>query len=189
LVFLEFLPRCSGSNPLAASNSLYFRLRFSSSLDFLQSYLAHFQEQDSNQNLCLRGCGLFHPFDVFDKKVRHSDTRGVGIFEYFCASLRFCLLTIPWHLSCPRASQADTYFLKGKSRCPVNSRGETMKVFRKLLRDTGGQGLVEYTLIVFLVAFVFWVAIKDTTAGTAMGDIWSKVSDCVASPFSCSAGS
>jgi hypothetical protein len=39
------------------------------------------------------------------------------------------------------------------------------------------------------VAFVFWVAIKDTTAGTAMGDMWSKVSDCVAAPFSCGSGS
>jgi len=68
-------------------------------------------------------------------------------------------------------------------------RGETMKVLRKLLNDTDGQGLVEYTLIVFLVAFVFWVAIKDTTAGTAMGDMWSKVSDCVAVPFSCGSGS
>jgi len=56
-------------------------------------------------------------------------------------------------------------------------------LLRKLLNDTDGQGLVEYTLIVFLVAFVFWVAIKDTTAGTAMGDMWSKVSDCVATPF------
>jgi hypothetical protein len=34
-------------------------------------------------------------------------------------------------------------------------RSETMKVLRKLLNDTDGQGLVEYTLIVFLVAFVF----------------------------------
>jgi Flp pilus assembly pilin Flp len=63
-----------------------------------------------------------------------------------------------------------------------------MKVLRKLLNDTDGQGLVEYTLIVFLVAFVFWVAIKDTTAGSAMGDVWSKVSDCVVAPFSCGSG-
>ena len=62
-----------------------------------------------------------------------------------------------------------------------------MKLLRKLLKETDGQGLVEYTLIVFLVAFVFWIAIKNTSAGTAMGDMWSKVSDCVTSPFACGA--
>ena len=56
-------------------------------------------------------------------------------------------------------------------------------------KDTKGQGLVEYMLVVFLVAFVFWVVIKDTTAGTAMGELWSRVSSCVAAPFSCGSGS
>jgi Flp pilus assembly pilin Flp len=62
-----------------------------------------------------------------------------------------------------------------------------MNVLKKLLKETDGQGLVEYTLIVFLVAFMFWVAIKNTGAGAAMGDMWSRVSDCVASPFACGA--
>ena len=64
-----------------------------------------------------------------------------------------------------------------------------MKLLRKLLKETDGQGLVEYTLIVFLVAFMFWAAIKDTTVGTVMENMWSQVSDCVASPFSCGSGS
>ena len=64
-----------------------------------------------------------------------------------------------------------------------------MKSLSKLVKAKGGKGLVEYTLIVFLVTFVFWVAIKGTTLGTAMGDIMNKVSDCLTAPFSCGSGS
>jgi len=64
-----------------------------------------------------------------------------------------------------------------------------MKVFRKLLNDTDGQGLVEYTLIVFLVALVFWVSIKDTSVGDALATNLSKVTDCLSAPFSCTSGS
>ena len=63
-----------------------------------------------------------------------------------------------------------------------------MKSLRTLLKAKDGQGLVEYTLIISLVVFVLWIAIKGTTVGTAMGDILSKVSDCVAAPFSCGPG-
>ena len=66
--------------------------------------------------------------------------------------------------------------------------GKTMKTLARKLTDAHGQGLVEYMLVVFLVAFVFWVAIKDTTVGGALGDLWSRVSTCVATPFSCGAG-
>jgi Flp pilus assembly pilin Flp len=64
-----------------------------------------------------------------------------------------------------------------------------MKIPSKVLKDTSGQGLVEYTLIVFMVVFIIWIAIKDTTAGTAMGDVWTKITGCVAAPFSCGSGS
>jgi Flp pilus assembly pilin Flp len=60
-----------------------------------------------------------------------------------------------------------------------------MKKLRRLLCEEDGQGLVEYTLIVFFVALVFWVAIKDTTAGTALTDNWSRITACVSTPFSC----
>jgi hypothetical protein len=63
-----------------------------------------------------------------------------------------------------------------------------MKVLRRKLAETVGQGLVEYMLVVFLVAFVFWVAIKDTTAGGSLSDLWATVYNCVATPFSCSSG-
>ena len=42
-----------------------------------------------------------------------------------------------------------------------------------------GQGLVEYTLIVVLVALVFWVAIKSINIGSGLAAGWSKVTDCV----------
>jgi Flp pilus assembly pilin Flp len=35
-----------------------------------------------------------------------------------------------------------------------------MELLKRLLVEEDGQGLVEYTLIVVLVALVFWVAIK-----------------------------
>jgi Flp pilus assembly pilin Flp len=64
-----------------------------------------------------------------------------------------------------------------------------MNVFRKLVAEEHGQGLVEYTLIVFLVAFVFWVAMKDTSVGTTLADNWTRITDCVSAPFSCGSGS
>lgn len=48
-----------------------------------------------------------------------------------------------------------------------------------------GQGLVEYTLIVLLVALVFWVGIKNTQVGSALASGWSSISACVAKPSQC----
>jgi Flp pilus assembly pilin Flp len=45
--------------------------------------------------------------------------------------------------------------------------------------------MVEYTLIVVLVALVFWVAIKSTNIGSGLAAGWSKVTDCVSTPTSC----
>ena len=52
------------------------------------------------------------------------------------------------------------------------------KLLGRLLVEDNGQGLVEYTLIVVLVALVFWVAIKNTNIGSGMAAAWSKVSHC-----------
>jgi Flp pilus assembly pilin Flp len=60
-----------------------------------------------------------------------------------------------------------------------------MKTIQRLLTDEAGQGLIEYTLIIFLVALVFWVAIKDTTVGTALANNWTAITNCVTTPFSC----
>ena len=51
-----------------------------------------------------------------------------------------------------------------------------------------GQGLIEYTLIVVLVALVFWVAIKNTNVGSALTISWNKVADCLEHPTQCRTG-
>jgi Flp pilus assembly pilin Flp len=62
-----------------------------------------------------------------------------------------------------------------------------MEFLKRLWREEGGQGLVEYTFVVMLVALVFWMGVKDTAVGDTLGKNWAKILDCVASPFSCSA--
>ena len=52
-----------------------------------------------------------------------------------------------------------------------------MKLFKRLFVEEEGQGLVEYTLIVVLVALVFWVAIKSTNIGSGLAAGWSKGTD------------
>jgi Flp pilus assembly pilin Flp len=64
-----------------------------------------------------------------------------------------------------------------------------METLKRLIVEEEGQGLVEYTLIVLLVALVFWVAIKSTNIGSALADGWSKVAACVGDPQGCAAGS
>ena len=63
------------------------------------------------------------------------------------------------------------------------------KLLGRLLVEDDGQGLVEYTLIVVLVALVFWVAIKSTNIGSGLAAAWSKVTDCVSTPSSCDSAS
>ena len=63
------------------------------------------------------------------------------------------------------------------------------KLLGRLLVEDNGQGLVEYTLIVVLVALVFWVAIKNTNIGSGLAAGWSKVTDCVSTPTSCNSAS
>ena len=57
--------------------------------------------------------------------------------------------------------------------------------FRNTLRNERGQGLMEYTLIVFLVALVFWGGMRTTNIGDELAGSWSKVVECVSAPFSC----
>lgn len=64
-----------------------------------------------------------------------------------------------------------------------------MDLLKRLLVEEDGQGLVEYTLIVVLVALVFWVAIKNTNIGSQLASGWSKVTSCVTDPSACSAAS
>jgi Flp pilus assembly pilin Flp len=66
---------------------------------------------------------------------------------------------------------------------------QTMELLKRLVIEEDGQGLVEYTLIVLLVALVFWVAIKSTNIGAALSAGWQNVTDCVSSPTACSSSS
>jgi Flp pilus assembly pilin Flp len=52
---------------------------------------------------------------------------------------------------------------------------ETMELLKRLVVEEDGQGLVEYTLIVLLVALVFWVAIKNTDVGTSLSGAWTNI--------------
>jgi Flp pilus assembly pilin Flp len=59
-----------------------------------------------------------------------------------------------------------------------------MDLLKRLIVEEEGQGLVEYTLIVLLVALVFWVAIKSTNVGNQLGASWNNISNNLANPVS-----
>ena len=63
-----------------------------------------------------------------------------------------------------------------------------MELFKRLIVEEDGQGLVEYTLIVLLVALVFWVAVKNTNIGETLTNSWGDIKNCLASPQSASCG-
>jgi Flp pilus assembly pilin Flp len=60
-----------------------------------------------------------------------------------------------------------------------------MNLLKRLWLEEDGQGLVEYTMVVVLVTFVFWMGVKGTDVGSIMADSWTRVTECVTSPFSC----
>jgi Flp pilus assembly pilin Flp len=64
-----------------------------------------------------------------------------------------------------------------------------MNLLKRLVVEEEGQGLVEYTLIVLLVALVFWVAVKGTNIGSALTNSWTDVTDCLNTPSACDASS
>jgi Flp pilus assembly pilin Flp len=64
-----------------------------------------------------------------------------------------------------------------------------MELLKRLFVEEDGQGLVEYTLIVVLVALVFWVAIKNTNIGSGLASGWSRITDCVSDPAACTSSS
>lgn len=61
-----------------------------------------------------------------------------------------------------------------------------MRLLKRLLLEEDGQGLVEYTLVVVLVALVFWLGVRDTSVANKLASGWSKVLDCATAPMSCS---
>jgi len=60
-----------------------------------------------------------------------------------------------------------------------------MELLKRLVVEEEGQGLVEYTLIVLLVALVFWVAVRTANVGGALSTSWGSVTNCLTDPFGC----
>jgi Flp pilus assembly pilin Flp len=61
-----------------------------------------------------------------------------------------------------------------------------VSLLNRLWTEEEGQGLVEYTLVVLLVALIFWMGIRNTNVGDSLAQGWSRVMSCVTSPSSCS---
>jgi Flp pilus assembly pilin Flp len=61
---------------------------------------------------------------------------------------------------------------------------EIMELLKRLVVEEEGQGLVEYTLIVLLVALVFWVAVRSTNVNTALSNAWTNIVNAVNNPTS-----
>jgi Flp pilus assembly pilin Flp len=65
-----------------------------------------------------------------------------------------------------------------------------MELFKRLIVEEDGQGLVEYSLIVLLVALVFWVAVRSTNVNTALTNAWNSIVGCLDNATGgCAAGS
>jgi Flp pilus assembly pilin Flp len=60
-----------------------------------------------------------------------------------------------------------------------------MEMLKRLVTEEEGQGLVEYTLIVLLVALVFWVGVRDTNIGDQLAASWANVKNCLSTPTTC----
>ena len=61
-----------------------------------------------------------------------------------------------------------------------------MNFLKRLWQEEDGQGLMEYTLVVVLVALVFWIGVKNTKIGDSLAKSSAKVVDCLTAPLSCS---
>jgi Flp pilus assembly pilin Flp len=62
-----------------------------------------------------------------------------------------------------------------------------MNLLNRLWHEEDGQGMVEYSFIVLLVAVSFWLGVRNTDIGTSLTSSMVKVADCVLAPFSCAA--
>jgi Flp pilus assembly pilin Flp len=60
-----------------------------------------------------------------------------------------------------------------------------MELLKRLVKEEEGQGLVEYTLVVLLVALVFWVAVRNTNIGLQLQSAWGQVIACLQTPLTC----
>lgn len=61
-----------------------------------------------------------------------------------------------------------------------------MQLLKRLWSEEHGQGLIEYTFVVLLVALSFWLGVRNTGIGDSLANSLAKVAACVLTPFSCS---
>jgi len=54
-----------------------------------------------------------------------------------------------------------------------------MELLKRLVVEEEGQGLVEYSLIVLLVALVFWMAVQGSGVENAISNTWTSISTCL----------
>ena len=54
-----------------------------------------------------------------------------------------------------------------------------MELLKRLVVEEEGQGLVEYSLIVLLVALVFWMAVQGSGVQNAITNTWADISGCL----------
>ena len=52
-----------------------------------------------------------------------------------------------------------------------------MELLKRLMTEEEGQGIVEYALIVALVVFIIWIAVKASGIGNKVKDVFLKVGD------------
>ncbi len=50
-----------------------------------------------------------------------------------------------------------------------------MELLKRLMTEEEGQGIVEYALIVALVVFIIWVAVKATGIGNKVSAVFVEV--------------
>jgi Flp pilus assembly pilin Flp len=60
-----------------------------------------------------------------------------------------------------------------------------MELLKRLVTEEEGQGLVEYTLVVLLVALVFWVAVYGSGTEDALASAWGSIQGCLTDPLNC----
>jgi Flp pilus assembly pilin Flp len=94
-------------------------------------------------------------------------------------SLQFFTITVGTQI-------ASSFPQRLKIRQRNATGGTAMTLLTRLWLEEDGQGLVEYTLVVLLVAMVFWLGIRDTQVGSSLANGWSRVMNCVNTPLTCS---
>jgi Flp pilus assembly pilin Flp len=59
----------------------------------------------------------------------------------------------------------------------------------EIREDSESQPIIQYTLLVVLIALVFWLAVIYANAGSVLSDGWSKIAACLSNTFSCGSAS